>query len=67
MNHVKGHQDHDIPYDDLDLPPKLNVKADHLRREFREEHTLDTSQIHDRVTEGNLKVYIHGSNINGPH
>lgn len=53
IQHIKGHQDRKVPYEDLPLNAQLNVDADRLAGLFQDEHGRPRPRVRPRLPNNN--------------
>jgi hypothetical protein len=64
VEHVTGHQDRDIPYEELPLMAQLNVEADELASQYMLDHPRTTSRV-PRLTHNLCQLELPHGSING--
>ena len=60
--HVKAHQDHDKPFDELSPFAQINILVDHYAEQLHQQHTLSIS-IFPMWILGTTAALFHGSSL----
>eukprot|EP00957_Ditylum_brightwellii_P125199 9544402-Ditylum_brightwellii.AAC.1 len=58
FKHVKGHQDDDTPYEELDLPAQLSIEVDFLAIKYRTTKSMKCTKVMQLPIN---KVQLHAS------